>query len=171
MLSAGLTITGASPTHAIHSVSSTRCGFSFAPHPYPVAPMRDPTVLIFKNMRKQIGANEPPYPVAPRCNPTALIFKHMRKKSVRTSPHTRSHQGATLQSSHNQSPNRATARLTAELRSAIMRLGATLQSSHNQHNNRALAPPNRAIGVIALRKQRIRAARHHCEQPFSIKYL
>ena len=31
MLSAGLTTIGASPTHAIHSVSSTRCGFSFAP--------------------------------------------------------------------------------------------------------------------------------------------
>ena len=46
MLSAGLTITGASPTHAIHSVSSTRCGFSFAPHPWQVAPRRDPTVLI-----------------------------------------------------------------------------------------------------------------------------
>ena len=30
-LSVGLTTTGASPTHAIHSVSSTRCGFSFAP--------------------------------------------------------------------------------------------------------------------------------------------
>ena len=31
MLSAGLTTIGASPTHSIHSVSSTRCGFSFAP--------------------------------------------------------------------------------------------------------------------------------------------
>ncbi|MGM9832509.1 MAG: hypothetical protein ACI31A_02315 [Candidatus Limisoma sp.] len=30
-LSAGLTTTGASPTHTIRSVSSTRCGCSFAP--------------------------------------------------------------------------------------------------------------------------------------------
>ncbi|MGM9842423.1 MAG: hypothetical protein ACI31D_09525 [Candidatus Limisoma sp.] len=30
-LSVGFTTTGASPTHTIHSVSSTRCGFSFAP--------------------------------------------------------------------------------------------------------------------------------------------
>ncbi|MDD6621562.1 MAG: hypothetical protein PUE90_02410 [Bacteroidales bacterium] len=31
MLSAGFTTTGASPTHTIHSVSSTRCGYLFAP--------------------------------------------------------------------------------------------------------------------------------------------
>ena len=56
----------------IHSVSSTRCGFSFAPHPWQVAPRRDPTVLIFKHMRKQIGANGHLYPVAARRDPTTI---------------------------------------------------------------------------------------------------
>ena len=57
-------------------------------------------------------------------HPSTAYLRHaVDSRSLRT--HGRSHQGATLQSSHNQSPNRTTARLTAELRSAIMRLDAT----------------------------------------------
>ena len=37
----------------IHSVSSTRCGFSFAPHPYPVAASRDPTLFISNVLHKR----------------------------------------------------------------------------------------------------------------------
>ena len=64
----------------IHSVSSTRCGFSFAPHPWQVAASRDPTVLIFKHMRKQIGANGHLYPVAASRDPTLFISNVLHKR-------------------------------------------------------------------------------------------